>query len=47
VVTADAEEYLRLRQGEEFYKYRKRLATEAQLDLEEEEDRVRERAKKI
>jgi hypothetical protein len=47
VVTANAEEYLRLCQGEELRKYRKRLATEAQLDLEEEEDRVRERGKRI
>jgi hypothetical protein len=47
MVTADAEEYLRLRQGEELRKYRKWLAAEAQLDLEEEEDRVRERGKRI
>jgi hypothetical protein len=47
VVTVDAEEYLRLRQGEELHKYRKWLAAEAQLDLEEEEDRVKERGKRI
>jgi hypothetical protein len=36
-----------LRQGEELHKYRKWLAAEAQLDLEEEEDRVKERGKRI